>query len=140
MGLLRSSYKMVWLRAFIIVQFFGPSKSDLFNKTYGNLEFISPGPASIVSFFSARSWCNQHGSTFAEITSEHIWKHFVKFVIEFGLDREHIILNANAKALSAWQWITGETFTDGVSFPLRNDAGMYARLAKQENGSPFHKK
>ena len=129
MGLLRSSYKMVWLRAFIIVQFFGPSKSDLFNKTYGNLEFIYPEPTSTASFFSARSWCNQHGSTLAEITSEHIWKHFVKFLNEFGLDREHIILNANVKELPAWQWITGETFP----FRLRNDAGMYARLAKQEN-------
>ena len=59
--------------------------SDLFNKTYGNLEFISPGTSNIIVVCTNHG-ANIHGSTLAEITSEHIWKLTLMFVDEFELN------------------------------------------------------
>ena len=75
---------------FVIVELFIPSTSAQINQTYGNLEFISPGV--LASLSSAHSWCIQHGSTLAEITSEHIWNLTLVFVEEFRLTRRDLIL------------------------------------------------
>ena len=145
------------IHVFILVGLFLPSNSVRYNKTYGNLEFISPGtPASLSS---ARSWCKEHESTLAEIPSEHIWNLTVLFLGEFmsysrdeynyeferrrkydfGWNHRHryenVILNANGMELPAWQWISGETFAEGVAYPLRNDEEMYARLTSSSKGT-----
>ena len=117
---------------FLLVELVLPSNSGLLNKTYGTLEFISPGDEE-ASLSGARSWCKQHGSTLAEITSEHIWNRTLQFVDEFELSGDSLILNANGKELPAWQWITGETFQDVDSYPLSIDTGMYGRLSRIGN-------
>ena len=108
----------------------------LFNRTYGNLEFISPG-YRLRSLSSAQSWCRQHGSTLAEISSEHIWNLTSMFLDEFEIFYigSNLILNARGEELPAWKWIPGENFTDMASYPLSsNDTKMYARLSGSEGG------
>ena len=116
---------------FVFVSLFFPSTSVLINKTDGNMEFISPGtPASLSS---ARSWCKLHGSTLAELTSEHIRDLLLMFVYEFGWNKSNLTLNARGEELPVWKWISGETFTDIVSYPMRsNDTKMYARMTRNE--------
>ena len=57
---------------FLLVGLFPPLTSVLHYKTYGTLEFIFPGDEIKGSPTSAQSWCKEHGSTLAEITSDHI--------------------------------------------------------------------
>ena len=120
---------MSWCLVLILVQLFHPSSSVRFNKTYENLEFISPGTSATLS--SARSWCEQHGSTLAEITSDQIWNLTLRFVNEFGLNAGYIILNANGEELRAWQWINGETLTISET---SSTTEMFALLSTHENG------
>ena len=147
LDLSRGSNKMTGLHVFIIVGLFLPSNSVLFNRTYGNLEFISPGDTR-GSFSFGRSWCKQHGRTLAEIMSERIWNLTLLFVHDFlrfsrtnyEFDYYHFYpmnrnLNANGKELPAWQWISGETFADGKSYPLRNDREINARLSSSSAGT-----
>ena len=124
---------MSWISVFLLVGLFLPSNSVLHNKTYRTLEFISPGYTETRSLSSARSWCKQHGSTLAEITSEYIWKRTLQFLDEFGLNRNYLLLNANGKQLPAWQWITGETFRDVDSYPLGIHREQYGFLSKSGN-------
>ena len=95
----------------ILVGFFLPSNSVKFIKTYGNLEFISPGSRATLS--SARAWFKQYGSVLAEITNEEFMNLTVRFVDGFELydTDKHLIVNAKGKELSAWLWISGDTFT-----------------------------
>ena len=120
---------------FSLVGLLFPSKSVRYNKTYDTLEFISPGDETR-SISDARSWCKQHGSTLAEITSEYIWNRTLEFVDEFRLNtvwRSYLILNANGKELPAWQWVTGKKSSDVDSHPLGFDGEMYGRLSKIGN-------
>ena len=123
---------MSWISVFLIVGLFLPSNSVLHYKTYGALEFILSGDERR-SFSSAQSWCKQHGSTLAEITSEHIWNRTLEFIDEFEWNGKTLLLNANGKQLPAWQWITGEPFRDVDSYPLKIDEEMYGRLSKIGN-------
>ena len=85
----------------ILVGFFQPSNSVKFNKTYGNLEFISPVSRAILS--SARAWFKQYGSVLAEITNEEFLNLMVRFVDGFELydTDKHLIVNAKGNKLSA---------------------------------------
>ena len=118
---------------FVFLSLFLPLNSALFNKTYGNLEVLSPGtPASLSS---AQSWCRRHGSTLAEITSEHIWNLTLMFADEFELNRGDLILNANGEELPTWKWISGENFADMASYPLSIGTQMYACMSRRGKGS-----
>ena len=105
-----------------------PSASALSNRTYDNLELISPW--SLASLSSAQSWCRQHGSRLAEITSEHIWNLTLRFADEFELNGGRLILNAHGEELPVWKWITGENFTDLTSYPLSIGTNKYALLSR----------
>ena len=80
------------------------------------------------------------GSTLAEITSEHIWNLYLNFVNEIGLNITNIILNADGRALPAWQWTTGESFSDVDSYQLGFDSEMYGRLSKTGNQNVLSQK
>ena len=120
---------MSWLyHVLVLIELILPSNSAFPKRTYGDLEFMSPGTQSSLS--GAQSWCKQHGSTLAEITSEHIWNLTLMFVDEFRLNKNYIVLNAEGKELPAWQWITGETYQGRHSTSLKYDVKMYAKLTK----------
>ena len=123
------------LYVFVLFQYVSSANWDFYNKTYDNLEFISPG--SRASLSGARSWCKQHGSTLAEITSENLWNLTLRFVNEFRLNTGYMImiLNAEGRELPAWQWITGETFTDSDSKLTMSGTAMYARMSKTDSGN-----
>ena len=128
-----SSYDMSrLLYVFVLVQYVSPANCNLY-KTYGSLEFISPG--SQASLSGAQAWCKDHGTTLAEITSERIWKLILGFVQEFGLNTGYMILNAEGKELPGWQWINGETFTDSDSKLVMSGTAMYARMSKTYFGN-----
>ena len=125
---------MDWINVYIFVHFFIPANSVSLNKTYVNLEFISPGTSASLS--SAQTWCKQHGSTLAEITSENIWILTQRIAREFKLNSRTLILNAEGRELTNWQWITGETFKDeGNYFSLMDDTRMYAHISTQSRYS-----
>ena len=122
-------YDMGWLNVYILLHLFIPANFVLFNKTYDNLEFISPGTPA--SFSSAQAWCKQHGSTLAEITNETIWNRMILIAEEFKLNRSKLILNAEGRELR----ITGETFRDEDYYSLKDDTRMYARMSKPSRNS-----
>ena len=123
---------MSWIAVFLIFVFLLPSNSAWLNKTYGTLEFITPGNV-IAPLTYAQLWCKQQGSTLAEITSEHIWNLYLNFVNEIGLNLKNIILNADGRTLPAWQWTNGELFRDVDSYQLGFDSEMYGCLSETGN-------
>ena len=120
---------MDWLNVYILFHLFIPANFIILNKTYDNLEFISPGVQT--SFTLAQAWCKHRGSTLAETGSENIWNRMILIAEEFKLNRHYLILNAVGRELPDWQWITGDTFRDERDYYfLKNNTNMYAHMSK----------